>query len=126
MKATEIALLLLMAVAAASGGSVHAFHGEISDTQCAMNVHSLDRSHAEMIKKRTFGEDAASCSKECVRRGGEWALRNGEEVYHLKSQEGMIKYAGQRVTVIGTLDSTTHTIDNISIKVEPGNGTSSR
>ena len=41
--------MLALAVAAyAQGGSVRTFHGEVSDSQCALNVHSLTRSHEEM------------------------------------------------------------------------------
>lgn len=116
MKTPKIAFLLIATSALVSAGDVQTFHGEISDTQCAMNIHSLTRSHQEMIKKQTFGRDAASCAKECVRRGGEWALRNGDEVYHLKNPEGIREFAGQKVKVTGTLDPSTHTIDNISIE----------
>jgi hypothetical protein len=121
MKTARLALLLLVAIAPASAGPVKTFYGEISDTQCAMKVHSLDRSHKEMIKKRTFGTDAASCSRACVRLGGEWALRDGDAVYHLKNQAGMQEVAGQKVKVTGTLDPETHTIDNLSIEAAPGN-----
>jgi hypothetical protein len=120
MKTLTFAFSLLATSMMASAGDVRIFHGEISDTQCAMNIHSLTRSHQEMIKKQTFGRDAASCAKECVRRGGEWALRNGDEVYHLKNQEGVGQFAGQKVKLTGTLDRDTHTIDNLSIEVLPG------
>lgn len=126
MKIAKIALLTLAAMGMASAGSVQTFHGEISDTQCAMKVHSIDRSHAEMIKKGTFGSDAVSCSKECVRRGGEWALRDGDNVYHLKKQATLDEYAGERVIVTGTLDPDTHTIDNITIEPDTGNKASTR
>ena len=29
------------------------FHGEISDSQCAFNVHSLTKSHDEMLKSKS-------------------------------------------------------------------------
>ena len=31
------------------------FHGEIGDTQCALNVHSMTRSHTEMLKSKKMG-----------------------------------------------------------------------
>src|SRR5438477_2423169 len=37
---------------------VQSFAGEIADTQCALNVHSLTRSHQEMIKAKQMGPDA--------------------------------------------------------------------
>jgi hypothetical protein len=84
-----------------------------------MNVHSLARSHAEMIAKGTLGTDAASCAKACVRRGGEWVLQSGELVFRLKSQAGIEQFAGQQVEITGTLDSKTHTIDNSDIRLVP-------
>src|SRR5215831_8426837 len=119
MKWLGTLLVAVLLVGAASGGTQrNAYFGEISDSQCAMNVHSLSRSHEEMIKRRTLGTDAASCSKACVRRGGEWVLRAGENVYHLLYQAGVEQFAGLKVKVIGTLDSQTNTIDNYHIEFD--------
>lgn len=98
------------------------FSGEISDSQCAMNVHSLDRSHQEMITKRTMGTDAASCARACIRRGGEWVLRDGDDVYRLKNQNGMELYSGEKVKITGGLDPKTNTIDNSAIQILPTKG----
>lgn len=118
MKSLATAIFLLASTALAAAGSAKsAFRGEISDTQCAMNVHSLSRSHAEMIAKKTMGTDAASCARACVRRGGEWVLRSGDDVYRLKNQAGVENYSGQNVQVSGTLDTKTNTIDNTGIEV---------
>jgi hypothetical protein len=111
-------LLLLSAHLATAGSDRTTFRGEISDTQCAMNVHSLSRSHEEMITKNTMGTDAASCAKACVRRGGEWVLRSGEVVYRLRNQAGLEEFAGQKVHVSGTLDTKSSTIDNSSIEAD--------
>jgi len=90
-----------------------------------MNIHSLARSHAEMIAKGTLGTDAASCARACVRRGGEWVLQSGEQVFRLKSQAGIEQFAGKQVEITGTLDSKTHTIDNVDIRPVPArSGTS--
>jgi hypothetical protein len=108
-----VAIFTLRAIAFAGAGSAKThFRGEISDTQCAMKVHSLERSHAEMIARSTLGTDAASCAKACVKRGGEWVLRSGDVVYRLKNQEGMDNFAGQKVEITGTLDSEAGMIDN--------------
>lgn len=108
--------VLLMMVSASEAKDRTSFLGEISDSQCAMNIHSLSRSHEEMIKKRTLGTDAASCARACVRRGGEWVLRSGDDVYHLLYQAGVEQFSGQKVRVVGTLDEKTHTIDNYHIE----------
>src|SRR5450755_5016781 len=101
---------MLGTVALATGGAAKtALNGEISDSQCAMNVHSLSRSHQEMTAKKTMGTDRASCARACVGRGGEWVLSSGDVVYRLKSQNGIQEFAGQRVKVIGMLDAKTNT-----------------
>ena len=111
-----ILLLPTLVALAGTGAQKNTFRGEISDTQCAMNVHSLSRSHQEMIVKKTMGTDAPSCARACVRRGGEWVLRSGENVYRLKNQIGVEPFAGKKVKVLGTLDSKTNTIDNLTIE----------
>lgn len=110
---------LVTATTLAWAVSSKTFRGEISDTQCAMNVHSLNRSHEEMIEKKTMGTDAASCARACVQRGGEWVLRSGDDVYRLKNQAGIENYAGQKVQISGTLEVKTNTIDNSNIELVP-------
>jgi hypothetical protein len=120
MNSLKVILFMLGTVALATGGAAKsAFYGEISDSQCAMNVHSLSRSHQEMTSKKTLGTDRASCARACVGRGGEWVLSSGDVVYRLKSQNGIQEFAGQRVKVIGILDAKTNTIDNASIEIAP-------
>ena len=120
MKPLTITLFLLAAIALArAGSSKTTFHGEISDTQCAMNVHSLNRSHEQMITKHTIGRDAVSCAKACVRRGGEWVLRSGDDIYRLKNQAGIEEFSAQKVQITGTLDTKTNTIDNMNIEAAP-------
>jgi hypothetical protein len=120
MKSFKITIFLLSAIVLATAGSSKStFRGEISDTQCAMNIHSLSRSHDEMITKSTMGTDAASCAKACVRRGGEWVLKSGDDVYRLKDQAGIDNFAGQKVQITGTLDPKTNTIDNTNIEALP-------
>jgi hypothetical protein len=113
MKKLAISLFICLPVLALyAAGNSNGIEGEISDSQCALNVHSLNRSHAEMIAKQTLGTDAASCARACVRRGGEWVLRSGEKVYRLKNQAGVERFSGKKVKVFGLLDSKTETIDN--------------
>ncbi|HXY48110.1 MAG TPA: hypothetical protein VEI01_01575 [Terriglobales bacterium] len=120
MKSLKITLFLIGAIAFAGAGSSQSrFYGEISDTQCALNVHSLSRSHKEMIAKNTLGTDASSCAKACVRRGGEWVLRSGDDVYRLTNQAGIEEFAGKKVEITGTLDAKTNTINNTDIEAAP-------
>lgn len=126
MKALKmVALVAAVALSAAASGR-SSFTGEISDSQCALNVHSLSRSHEEMITKRTMGTDAASCARACVRRGGEWVLRDGNDVYRLKNQGGIELYSGEKVKVTGAIDPKTNTIDNTAIEILPIKGHEAR
>lgn len=122
MNSVRVVLLILAGTLMASAANKNVFTGEVSDSQCAMNVHSLSRSHEEMIKKKTLGTDPASCARSCVRRGGEWVLRDGNDVYRLKNQEGIELYAGEKVRITGALDSATNTIDNTAIDILPTKG----
>jgi len=109
-------VFLILPALAPAGTAKNVFRGEISDTQCAMNVHSLSRSHEEMIAKQTMGTDPASCAKACVRRGGEWVLRSGDKVYRLRNQTHVEEFAGKKVRVLGSFDPSSNTIDNSSIE----------
>ena len=102
-------LLLLAQTSAAP----KAFKGEIADTSCAYNVHSLDRSHQEMLKTKSAGNDAASCSRYCVQHlGADYVLVQKEKIYRLVDQPNSViePLAGKTVTVHGTLDPKTSTI----------------
>lgn len=119
MKSLNVAFVVVTFSLAAFAAGSDGFVGEISDSQCAMNVHSLSRSHQEMIEKKTMGTDAPSCARACIRRGGEWVLRAGDDVYRLKNQPGIDVYAGKKVRVSGPLDLKTNTIDNTHIELFP-------
>jgi len=43
------------------GSSNKSFEDEISNSQCGFNVHSLKRSHEEMIKTGYMGKNAEEC-----------------------------------------------------------------
>lgn len=126
MNSARVVFFILAGALLAPAANKTVFTGEVSDSQCAMNVHSLSRSHEEMIKKSTLGSDAASCARACIRRGGEWVLRDGNDVYRLKNQTGIELYAGEKVRITGALDSKTNTIDNTVIDILPAKGHEAR
>ncbi len=123
MKSILLTLLLVAAwqfALAADSKDIETFHGEISDSSCAMNVHSLSSSHAEMLKKQTTGSDAASCTRYCVKNmGSSFVLVSKKDVYRLADEEKAEPFAGQKVVVRGTLDKKTQTIQMESIEQEP-------
>jgi hypothetical protein len=110
---------LLMAAVMAHAGDIkpQTFHGDIGDTQCALNIHSLTRSHSEMLKSKRMGGSAADCANYCVRYlGGDFVLSSKNEVYRLDNQEKARLYAGQKVKVTGTLESKSKTIHVLDIE----------
>lgn len=94
------------------------FTGEIADTQCALNVHSLSRSHNEMIKAKRMGSNAASCARYCVRNmGGSFVLLHDKQVvYRLDDQARAEAFAGQKVRIQGNLEQESNTIHVSSIE----------
>src|SRR6266852_2246278 len=114
-----LAPVLFSLVAFASGtraADEKVFEGEIADSQCATNVHSLTRSHKEMIDMGSAGKTAADCANYCVKsRGGKYVLQTKHEVYKLDTPELAGKNAGLKVKVTGTLDPKTNIIQVRSI-----------
>jgi hypothetical protein len=107
--------LLALAFSVSTGAQQQAevFHGEISDSQCALNVHSLTRSHEEMLKSKSgaAGQTPASCSLYCVARlGGQFVLSSKNYVYHLDNQEMAKPLVGEKVKIRGILDPKTEII----------------
>jgi hypothetical protein len=114
-----VAMLVLAALAHAASKETSIFRGEIADSQCALNVHSLTRSHQEMLKAKSMGGTALSCAVYCVRyMGGNYVLTSGKHVYHLDNQELMQKFVAERVKISGTLDQKTNVIHVEKIEVD--------
>jgi hypothetical protein len=102
------------------GAADKVFEGEIADSQCATNVHSLTRSHKEMIDMGSAGKTPADCANYCVKsRGGRYVLQTKHEVYKLDTPELAEKNAGLKVKVTGTLDPKTNIIQVRSIDPVP-------
>ena len=95
--------LMLAGVALAQTASV--FRGEVSDSQCALNVHSLTRSHQEMLKSKSMGGTSNTCSVYCIEHlGGYLVLSAGNDVYRLDRSDLVHGFEGRRVIINGTLD----------------------
>lgn len=110
-------LLALGALSAAGQEEERVFKGVISDSQCAMNVHSLSRSHKEMLKTGNFGKTPADCVWYCItQRGGRFVLQSGKKVYKLDDQNIDRELAAQKVRITGTLDEKTDTIHVLKIE----------
>jgi hypothetical protein len=114
-KWSRIAMMgLIVAVGAgyiAAGEKEQVFIGDIGDSQCALNIHSLSRSHQEMLAKKSIGTTPEDCARYCVKEmGGVYVLQVKEKVYKLDNQDLADKYAGTKVKLVGVLDSATNTI----------------
>jgi hypothetical protein len=82
------------------------FRGEVSDSQCALNVHSLTRSHQEMLKSKEMGGTANTCAVYCIEHlGGYLVLSAGKNVYRLDRSDLVHGFEGKRVKITGTLDT---------------------
>jgi hypothetical protein len=117
MKPLIWSLLAPAALSAAPGKQV--FSGTITDSMCDRADHSQMR----------MGPTDAECTAACVdAHGAAYVLYDGKEVYTLSDQRTPEKFAGQKVTVVGTLDARTRTIqvDSITAETPPHAGRSAR
>jgi hypothetical protein len=94
------------------------FHGEVSDSQCALNVHSLTRSHQEMLKSKSMGGTASTCSMYCIEHlGGYLVLSSGDDVFRLDRSDLVHGFEGQKVKITGVLDAKAKQIHVLKIQL---------
>jgi len=110
--------LITCAVSVATDGPIQTFRGEVSDSQCAMNVHSLTRSHKEMLKSKSMGKTAGECSTYCIEHLGGRLVLAGRDVHYLDRPDLSQQYVGKRVRVRGTLDSGSNMIHVVEMQTE--------
>ena len=104
MKPLVLSLLAIAALAAAQGKQK--FTGIITDSMCDTADHSRMR----------MGPTDAECTIACINaHGALYVLYDGKQVYTLSDQKTPEKFAAQKVTVIGTLNAKTKTIQVDSI-----------
>ena len=113
------AAVTLVLAGAAMGQAAHVFHGEVSDSQCALNVHSLTRSHQEMLKSKSMGGTSRTCSEYCIEHlGGYLVLSAGNNVYRLDRPDLIHGFEGQKVKITGVLDPKTNQVHVLKIELE--------
>jgi putative hemolysin len=106
-------------VAVAHSQSTRVFRGEVSDSQCALNVHSLTRSHQEMLKSKSMGGTSNSCSVYCIEHlGGTLVLSAAKEVYRLDRPDLVHGFEGQKVKITGTLEPKSNQLHVVKIELE--------
>jgi hypothetical protein len=106
MRTAIVALVMIVAAAAVPGAET--FTGIITDNMCAKADHSQMRMGA------TDGDCAAACVDA---HGAVFVLFDGRNAYTLSGDQKLEAFAGQKVTVTGTLDQKTQTIrvDSIAL-----------
>ncbi|MGA8214798.1 MAG: hypothetical protein WB799_14475 [Candidatus Sulfotelmatobacter sp.] len=113
---------ILAAASAAYGQSLQVFHGEVSDSQCALNVHSLTRSHQEMLKSKSMGGTSNTCSMYCIEHLGGYLVlssgKDGKDVFRLDRPDLVHGFEGQKVKLTGTLDAKLKQIHVLKIELE--------
>ena len=110
---------VLALTGAGHGQNSRVFRGEISDSQCAMNVHSLTKSHQEMLKSKTMGGTSNTCSVYCIEHlGGYLVLSVGNDVYRIDRPDLVHGFEGRRVVIDGTLDPKAKQIHVLKIDLE--------
>ena len=104
MKPFLFGLVATVLFAVAAGRQ--SFTGVITDSMCARGDHS----------GMQMGPNDAECTIACVQiHDASYVLFDGKEVYTLSDQKTPEKFAGKKVTVKGTLNAKTKTIQVDSI-----------
>jgi len=107
MKSLILTFLLITTLKGAQGQQK--FKGTVTDNMCPEGDHSLMR----------MGSTDAECTIACINaHGSVYVLYDGNAAYALSDQQTPEKFAGKKVTVTGTLDARTKTIQVQSISSE--------
>ena len=100
----------LMVAALVAAPAKQKFTGVITDSMCSSADH----------KGMRMGPTDGECTVACVlAHGALYVLYDGREVYTLSDQKTPEKFAGKKVSVMGTLDAKTKTIQVDSIAAAP-------
>ena len=102
MKHTVAAIVATMICSAgAAFAADQTWTGTISDSKCGAT-------HKAMIEHNKILTDQ-SCTEACVKSGAKYVFASGDKVYMLQNQKNpaLAMYAGQAVTITGTLKGDT-------------------
>ena len=99
-------ILSLLAITALTPQGKRTFTGTITDAMCA------NADHAAMRMGPTDAECAQACAEE---HDAAYVLFDGKDVFQLSDQRTPQRFAAKKVTVVGTLDARTQTIQVDSI-----------
>jgi hypothetical protein len=89
-------------------GNPQTFSGVVTDAHCGAK-HTTDS-----------GQNAAGCTRLCVKSGSNYALVSGDTVFSLNGDPTFLdRYAGQRVRVWGSLEGSEIRVDSVE-SMTPG------
>jgi hypothetical protein len=106
--------LFIFALSAAAFGADKSFTGEIMDSQCA------DMASHDNMMKGEGATNAKECTIACVKKGGTYSLYvpAAKQSYKLDNQKKAAAFAGQKVTVTGSVDSSGDSIKVANIQAQ--------
>lgn len=114
----SIAALIMLSPGLASA-QTKTFTGDIMDNGCAsLGTHTqMEKMNKLPVSSALTGKDARTCTLACVKAGGKYVLYNPatKTIYQLDNQKKPATFAGEKVHVTGTYNSSTHTIHVESI-----------
>ena len=110
----SVAIATLSLAASIALPQSRSFSGQIMDSQCAGMG-----SHAQMMQG-VGAKTAKECTVKCVQLGGKYTLfdTSAKTAYLRDNQDKAAAFAGQKVTVKGTLDAASKTIKVESIAAQ--------
>ena len=101
-----LVLVLVLGAVSPPAQGTQTFTGVITDSMCAYTGHAAMK----------MGPTDADCTRACIEaHGAQFVLLDGKTVYMLSDQKTPDTFAGSKVTVTGTLDAKTKTIQVKSI-----------
>jgi hypothetical protein len=98
---TFVGVAICVLGAGAGFSQSRSFSGEIMDSPCAAM-----RTHSRMMAG-VGASNAKDCTEKCVRQGAKYALYDPstQTAYQLDDQQKAAPFAGQKVSIKGTLDA---------------------
>ena len=96
------ALTVLTLSFAATSAFAESLTGIVADSMCASSS-----------KAKAMTAEHASCAKKCIKGGADPVLMVGDKVYKIANPDKLVAFAGQKVTVVGTVSNDTLTVASV-------------
>jgi hypothetical protein len=97
-------IVAILAFASLTCAAAETFNGTVTDSMCGADHKGMN-----------MGVDK-KCVSECVKMGAKYALYDGQNSYTLSDQKAAAGFVARKVTVTGTLNEKTKTIQVSSIE----------